>query len=185
MTPTGQFCCSFFVPGVPKAQPRARSFVLRGRGGKPILSKTGQPIIRVHEAGTAEHWKSQIAQAAKEFVPMPPLQGPLRVSIEFIFPRPKSHFRSNGDLKLNATHWHISRPDVENLKKAVFDALTTIGMWGDDCQICEDPGRKVYFTPSSDNRWGSAGALIRINQLPEPNQTAAPPPAKQTALFED
>ena len=51
----------FFVRGEPKGQPRPRSFALRGKGGKPILSKTGQPIIRVYESGTAEEWKSQVA----------------------------------------------------------------------------------------------------------------------------
>lgn len=179
MTPTGQFCCSFFVPGIPKAQPRARSFVLRGRGGKPILDKNGQPIIRVHEAGTAEHWKSQVAQAAKDFVPMPPLQGPLRVSIEFIFPRPKAHFRANGELKPNAPHWHTIKPDTDNLKKAVYDALTTIGMWSDDSQICEDKAKKFYSSPLAGCLTG--GAHIFIEQMAEPKPAVAP--ARQTTLF--
>lgn len=122
---------SFFASGDPKPQPRARSFVLRGRGGKPILSKYGQPIIRVHEAGTAEAWKSQIALAAKEFVPMPPLQGPLCVDIDFRFSRPKAHFRANGDLKPSAPHWFIQRRgDRDNMDKAVLDALTVLGIVG-------------------------------------------------------
>lgn len=76
---------TFTVLGTPKAQPRARSFVLRGKGGRPILSKTGQPILRVHEAGSAEEWKQAVALAAKDFVPMPPLQGPLRVGTATMF----------------------------------------------------------------------------------------------------
>lgn len=135
---------SFFVPGEPKAQPRARSFVLRGRGGKPILTKDGQPIIRVHDPSTAEGWKSAIAQAAKEFVPMPPLQGPLRMDIEFRFARPKAHFRSNGELKPASPNWHIKKPDRDNLEKAVTDALKVIGMFSDDCQVCAGEISKLY-----------------------------------------
>lgn len=151
----------FRVFGEPKPQPRARSFVLRGKGGKPILSKAGEPIIRVHEAGTAENWKGLVAQAAKEFVPMPPPIGPLRVDIHFIFPRPKAHYRTNGQLKPNAPTWYcMSRNDRDNLDKAVLDALTVIGMWKDDGQVCAGEITKCY---ESDGM--TPGAFIRIEAL--------------------
>lgn len=161
---------SFFVSGEPKAQQRARSFVLRGRGGKPILTKDGQPIIRVHDPATAEGWKSAIAQAAKEFVPMPPLQGPLRMDIEFRFPRPKDHFRSNGELKPSAPVWHTKKPDRDNCEKAVTDALKTLGMFCDDCQICGGEVTKRYATSSLANgTFGdSPGAVITITPLEWP-----------------
>lgn len=159
---------SFFVPGEPKAQPRARSFVLRGRGGKPIM-KNGQPIIRVHEAGTAEHWKSQIAQAAKEFVPTPPLQGPLRMDIDFIFPRPKAHLSSKGIVKTGAPKWHTKKPDRDNCEKAVTDALKTLGMFSDDCQICAGEVSKVYTDP-----WGTVGSGAQITIVPLEQPRPAP-----------
>src|SRR5579864_8225849 len=141
---------SFFVPGIPKPQPRARSFVLRGKGGKPILSKTGQPILRVHEEGSAENWKSLVAQFAKPFVPMPPHTGPLCMDVDFIFPRPKTHYRTNGQLKESAPAWHTIRPDCDNCRKAVEDALKVLGLFCDDCQICAGQTRKFYgVTPGA------------------------------------
>lgn len=166
---------TFFVAGQPKAQPRARSFVLRGKGGKPIMSHSGQPIIRVHEAGTAEHWKSQIALAAKEFVPMPPLQGPLRMDIEFRFPRPKGHFRSNGELKPSAPAWHTKKPDRDNCEKAVTDALKTLGMFCDDCQICAGEVSKKYSDAWGVGQPGEPGARITITPMEQPK----PEPVKE------
>lgn len=161
----------FRVFGIPKPQPRARSFVLRGKGGRPILSKTGEPIIRVHEAGTAENWKSLVADAAREFVPMPPLLGPLRVDIHFVFPRPKAHYKSQSVaaklsgakpvLKPNAPTWYcMSRNDRDNLDKAVLDALTVIGMWKDDGQVCAGEITKCYECEGM-----TPGAFIRIEEL--------------------
>lgn len=137
---------TFFVPGDPKAQPRSRSFVLRGRGGQPIL-KNGQPIIRVHDPGTAENWKSQIAERAKEFIPFKLPLFPatnedgtfnsVYVYLMFVFERPKAHFRSNGrDLKDWAPMWNTSRVDCDNLAKAVLDCFTVLGFWKDDGIVC-------------------------------------------------
>jgi Holliday junction resolvase RusA-like endonuclease len=169
----------FEVLGIPKPQPRARSFVLRGKGGKPILSKTGQPILRVHEAGTAEQWKSQVAEAAKPYVPFPPLSDPIRMDIEFRLPRPKAHYRSNGELKPNAPIWHTGRGDIDNLFKAVSDALTVIGMYLDDGQVCVGHIWKIYTTLDR-----PAGAFITIVPLefsiPE-SETSEP--EKQEALL--
>ena len=148
---------SFFVSGTPRPQPRARSFVLRGKGGQPILTKDGQPILRVNDPGTAEAWKQAVALAAKPFIPMVPLQGPLRVDIEFFFPRPKAHCRSNGELKASAPYWHTGRGDVDNLWKSCADALTTIGMWDDDGQVCAGFIQKHYAE--------KPGAAISIYQL--------------------
>ena len=145
---------TFFVPGDPKPQPRARSFVLRGRGGKPIM-KNGQPIVRVNDPGTAENWKSCIAEKAKEFIPFKlpvfPDQNDdgtsnaVRVELQFVFERPKSHFRSNGrDLKDWAPAWNTSRMDCDNLAKAVLDCLTVLGFWKDDGIVCQLHVSKRY-----------------------------------------
>lgn len=163
---------SFFAPGVPKPQPRARSFVLRGKGGKPILSKTGQPILRVHDPATAEAWKEAVAKAAAPYVPMPPLQGPLSVALHFTMPRPKAHYRANGTLKPGAPAWHVSRFDVDNMSKAVFDSLTVIGMWGDDGQICWAQIQKRYGdTP------GCRITIFGLEEVAQPQK-----PAKEMEL---
>jgi len=56
--------------------------------------------------------------------------------------RPKSHYGKNG-LKKNALVWHQGRPDLDNMIKAVKDALTGI-VYRDDGQICLEIASKKY-----------------------------------------
>ena len=75
---------------------------------------------------------------------MTPWSGPLCVDFTFYFPRPKNHFRSNGELKPSAPMWHTAKPDRDNADKSVLDALTNLGIWGDDKQVCDGRIRKLY-----------------------------------------
>ena len=115
----------FYVPGEPKPQPRPRAFA----------RKMGDHYVaRVYEAGTAENWKSAIAEAARR-AELSKFEGAVAVELHFNFKRPKSHFRSNGLLKESAPRWHTQRPDYDNLEKGLIDALTKLGAWDDDAQI--------------------------------------------------
>jgi Holliday junction resolvase RusA-like endonuclease len=152
------------VTGIPKAQPRPKAFARKFGNGKYMA--------RVYDPGTAEGWKGQIALAAKGVTPFPPLQGPLSVSIEFRMPRPLDHYKSRSKaaklagaaliLRQPAPYWHISKPDADNASKAVFDCLTTLGMWKDDSQVCEHMVTKVYAD--------RPGATITITPLEEPKR---------------
>jgi len=126
---------SFFAPGDPKGQPRPRAF---SRGGH----------ARVFDPGTAEGWKSAVAVAAKPCLPAEPIAGPVRVTLHFSMRRPKSHYRTGkraGELRPDAPGWFTSKPDADNLAKAVLDALTTLGAWGDDAQVARLIVEKVYL----------------------------------------
>ncbi len=118
---------TFFVAGTPKAQPRPRAFA----------RKIGNTFMaRVYDAGTAEEWKSQIALAAREHLPAQPIAGPVHAHITFLLPRPKGHYNSKGEVRSkNEDPRHGQKPDVDNLTKAVLDALSQIGMWTDDAQL--------------------------------------------------
>lgn len=140
---------SFFVPGEPKGQPRPKAFA-RKFGNKWSA--------RVYDPGMAENWKSQIAIAAKGTF-TEAITGPVRLELFFNMPRPKSHYRSNGELKATAPGWHIVKPDSDNLEKAAMDALTQIGVWLDDSQVCEKLTRKNYATRLE------TGCSIRIEPL--------------------
>jgi len=123
---------TFFVAGVPTAQPRAKA---RAFGG----------FAQVYNPKTADHWKQSVRNAALEVWPtFEPWQGPLRVDLTFYFPRPKAHFRSNGAKKDAAPRWHTSKPDRDNLDKAVLDALTNLAIWADDKQVCCGQIKKLY-----------------------------------------
>lgn len=168
---------SFEVLGDPKGQPRPKAFARK--------FANGAVMARVYDPGTAEGWKGQIALAAKEHCPFPPLSGPLRVDIEFRMPRPKSHYKAQSTaarlagapllLKKPAPHWHTSKPDCDNASKAVLDALTTLGFWVDDSQVCIHNVIKIYT--HEHDLYGSTkpGATITIRALAIPT-TAKPEP---------
>lgn len=143
----------FEVHGEPKPQPRPRAFARKTAFGT---------IARVYDAGTAEGWKSQIAEAARPFLPLEPIAGPLALSIDFWLPRPNGHFvaskRERG-LKKGAEDFHTARGDVDNFAKAVMDALTVLRLWQDDGQVADLSVTKRYEDPAT-----GPGALVRLHR---------------------
>lgn len=142
---------TFFAQGEPKGQPRTRAFA-RKFGNKWAA--------RVFDNGSAEAWKSQIANAGKEHIPFEPWDGPIRLKIVFYFPRPKAHFRANGNLKDSAPHWCEKKPDFDNCAKACADALTILGFWRDDAQVVDAHIVKKYCQGAG----YAMGALIEISE---------------------
>ena len=125
-----------FVYGIPKGQPRSRAFARNGR-------------VRVYDPGTAENWKSQIAQALQAHIPETPIPVPVTLFLRFFFPRPKSHFRRNGELRPSAPVAHTAKPDLDNAAKAVMDAMTQIGILADDALVYRMGISKVYADKSA------------------------------------
>lgn len=140
----------FWVPGIPKPQPRPRAFAMRIKG-------TGKSSARVYNPGTAEAWKNDIAIAAREHIPAEPLTGPVLCAIDFFLPRPKRLMRKKDP---DGAIRHDRKPDRDNLDKAVLDALTHLGFWLDDGQACTGGVRKFYHPKGH-----GPGAHIIIKQV--------------------
>ena len=119
---------TFTIYGEPKGQPRPKAF---SRGGH----------ARVYDPGTAEGWKSLIAHAVTPHIPAVPIEGPIRVDWTAYFPRPKRLMRRSDP---EGAVMHTAKPDRDNVEKALLDALTQIGMWRDDAQVCDGRSRKFY-----------------------------------------
>ena len=66
---------------------------------------------------------------------------PVAVVIDAVFERPKSHMNKSG---VKATAPRIPRPDVDNIAKAVLDALQTV--MGDDTNVSRLVVEKSYGT---------------------------------------
>lgn len=138
--------------GMPKGQPRPRAFVRPGSG------RAG-----VYDPGTAEGWKGAVAQACGELEGAA-LYTPLAVTLTFYMPRPKGHYGAKGRLKPSSpVYMHDSKPDADNLAKAVLDSLTAIRAWLDDDQVCELIIRKYWEQPMTH----APGCVIRISELRE------------------
>lgn len=125
----------FFVEGRPKPQPRPRAAHHKGHA-------------RVYDPGTAEGWKGRIALEAVNHRQIDaPHLGAVSVTLYFAMPRPKGHFgtgENKGKIKDSATKQHTSKPDIDNLAKAVLDELTLLEFWKDDSQIVTLTVYKVY-----------------------------------------
>jgi len=145
----------FEVTGDPKGQPRPKAFA-RKMGNKYTA--------RVYDPGTAEGWKSAIAIAVKEAeIQGLMLEGPVSLTMVAIFARPKSHFGSGKNsaiIKPSAPFWHTGKPDLDNIIKAAKDALTQLGVWRDDSQVCKSHTEKPYATGK-----GHARSIFRIETL--------------------
>lgn len=142
---------SFFVQGDPAAQPRARACTRFAKGGRRVIGVRNPP--------TADGWKTLILLEAKKHRPSTPFDGPVRVDIVFNFRRPQAHF--NGVLlRNNAPLYHITKPDRDNLEKAVLDVLTKAEYWRDDCQVCAGQVSKFYA-----DRADFVGASIKVEAV--------------------
>lgn len=128
---------SFFVPGVPVPQGRARSFRM-GDG------------IGHYDDPKSKAWKKVVAQVAS-------LQrgamhdGPLEIDMVFFMPAPKS-------MKRPDLMHHSKRPDLDNLCKGVQDGLNGI-CYRDDSQICKLSAMKKYSVNEQD------GVLVTLGPI--------------------
>lgn len=139
---------TFFVSGHPKGQPRARACRRGAHAG-------------IFSPPDADGWKACVRNDWKA-LDQPAWEGPLKVSLTFYFARPVGHFRTGKrahELRDDAPRWHTKKPDRDNLDKAVMDALTNAGAWGDDCQVCDGRISKRFVYGLS-----SPGVCISISE---------------------
>ena len=109
----------FSVPGVPIAQPRIKATSIGG-------------YARVYTPKTADAYKASVAIAFKTAYGGNPIDGPVRVDIEFVMPRSKAMIWKKREMP---SEWHTKKPDIDNLAKAAMDALYGLA-WIDDSQVC-------------------------------------------------
>lgn len=115
----------FNVIGRPIPQPRHRATARNGFVTHYLPSDHA-----VHE------YKRSIGEAARKATAST-IEGPVRLEILFSFEHAKSSKRRNDPC------YRMSRPDLDNLEKAVMDALTDAGIWIDDAQVASKHAMKV------------------------------------------
>lgn len=79
-------------------------------------------------------WRQAVRTAAEAHRPAELIAVPCRVTIVFFMPRPK---------KPKWAQYPGSKPDLDKLVRAVFDALTGV-VWADDALAVEVTARKLW-----------------------------------------
>lgn len=120
----------FVIPGKPQAQ-----------GSKRLI---GKHMIESNAA--LSPWRAD-AIAVMHDPDRKPITGPVSVRVEFVYPRPRSHFGTgkNADvLKPSAPTYKTSAPDTDKLCRAVGDALEAAGVIHSDALIAAWSASKIY-----------------------------------------
>ena len=144
----------FKVIGTPKPQSRPKAFS-RGK------------FTSVYSPVTA--WRNDVKYAAhKIYEKQGQIDGAVIVDIEYYFKRPKSHYGTgkNSDvLKASAPKNMVKRPDLDNLNKAVLDAIQDANLMADDSAVVRLMSTKHYVF-----RDYAEGARINIWPIGEEDQ---------------
>lgn len=119
----------FWVSGNPAPQPRPR-MTRRGHAYNPP---------------TADEWKKAVRTAWAETGAATFLEG-ISIRLSIYMERPKSHLGKRG-LKPSAPVKHTSKPDADNLAKAIMDALENAGAFKNDSQAYAVNIWKQWATP--------------------------------------
>lgn len=114
----------FFVPGIPVAK------------GRPRVCRRSNGSIGTYTPDKTVVWEETIKYYAMKVRPVKPIDGPIKLTLEFRMPKSKSADRQR-------RQHPTTKPDLDNLEKAVMDALNGI-MWTDDAQIFSKSSKKEY-----------------------------------------
>ena len=127
---------SFFVPGKPQPGGSKKAFIHRS---------TGRVIVK-DDNDNAFNWKQDVKKFAVDAYKGVPMGGPLRVTVTFVRPRPRSHYGTGKKadmVKPSAPEFPIVKPDTTKLWRSTEDALTGI-IWKDDAQVVDQFTKKRY-----------------------------------------
>ena len=125
----------FTIYGDPKPKKRHRSRVIKSKFGKSYAMTYPDP------GGVSEenYIKLAASQNFKESI----ITGAVELKLGFCFSVPKSYSKKKTDEALNGFLKHTKKPDLDNLIKAVKDALNGI-VWHDDSQVFLVTAEKIY-----------------------------------------
>ena len=115
--------------------------------------KGGKPCAVLHDSPALKDAKSKLRSHLAPHRNSQPVTGPVMLVTKWCFPIPPGSGHRDGEYK-------TTKPDADNLQKALKDQMTRLGFWKDDaqvvCEICEKfwadvPGVYVCITELEDN----------------------------------
>lgn len=132
------------VPGEPVAK------------GRPRFAKRGNFVSTYTPEKTRDYELKVSCEARRSMGARGPIQGPVALKIELIMGIPKSWSQKKRSQAFSGAIRPTSKPDWENVCKALCDALNGIA-WDDDSQVVEATVSKRYGEEPC--------AIIRVSEL--------------------
>lgn len=115
---------------------------------KELAVIKGRPVI--HDSAQLHAVKAKLRGHLAKYAPAEPIQGPIRIMVKWCYPVTGKH---------RAGEWKITKPDTDNLQKALLDCMTKLRFWKDDSQVCSQIVEKFWSDVP--------GIFVYINQLEE------------------
>lgn len=111
--------------------------------------KDGRPRAVLHDSARLLDAKAKLRAALLPHRPAKPLEGPVRLVVKWCFADPEGCHR-DGEYK-------VTKPDTDNLDKALKDQMTRLGFWADDAQVASEISEKFWS--------GTPGIFIQAEAL--------------------
>ena len=110
--------------------------------GRPRMCRVGSGV-RAVDPPKSRIYKETLQQMAKMAKPQMITDTPLNIVLQFVLPVPSSWSKKKQAKALAGEIVPQGKPDLDNLIKAVLDAMNDI-VWEDDSAIVEVAANKVY-----------------------------------------
>ena len=91
--------------------------------------------IMIEQSESLPAWRNQLIYDIKKAADGVKFDGGINVTLDFRFPRLKSHYRTgkySHILRDDAPLYKITKPDIDKIIRAVMDAMTYSGVIKDD-----------------------------------------------------
>lgn len=93
----------------------------------------GRPIF--YDPPKLKEAKVLIKRTIAPAAPKEPILGAIQLNVVWAFQRPKA--------QRSVVEYRVTRPDLDNLQKALKDIMTELGFWLDDAQVVIEHTTKV------------------------------------------
>lgn len=97
--------------------------------------RAGRPCAVLHDSPELKDARAKLHAHLAPHAPQKPLTGPVRLVVKWLFPAEGRH--PDGSYK-------TSKPDTDNLEKALKDEMTRLGFWHDDAQVASEITEKFW-----------------------------------------
>lgn len=114
---------------------------------KDLAVRGGKPII--FDSAELKQMKEKLSAHLGKHVPPEPLEGPLMLTVKWCYLCSEKH---------PAGSWKETKPDTDNLDKALKDCMEKLGFFKNDAQICVEHIEKFYNDVP--------GVYIQLEEIP-------------------